>query len=88
VHEQYRRIRRPVVRPSESKSIGSLKASIKCDSELITGHVDKLYKAQNPELVKYLVADRGMEKYFLGFGIRSFPRSLNKKADELAKAAA
>jgi hypothetical protein len=29
-----------------------------------------------------------MEKYFLGFGVRSFPRALNKKADELAKAAA
>jgi hypothetical protein len=61
---------------------------IKSDSELITGHVDKSYKAQNPELMKYLVAVRRMEKYFLGFGIRSFARALNKEADELTKAVA
>ena len=29
-----------------------------------------------------------MEKYFLGFSIRSFPRAQNKQADILAKAAA
>jgi hypothetical protein len=29
-----------------------------------------------------------MEKYFLGFTVRSFPRAQNKVADELAKAAA
>jgi hypothetical protein len=38
--------------------------------------------------VKYLAAVRGVEKYFLGFGVRSFPRTLNKEADELAKVAA
>jgi hypothetical protein len=50
--------------------------------------VDKSYKAQNPELVKYLAAVRGMEKYFLGFDVRSFPRALNKEAGKLPKAAA
>jgi hypothetical protein len=50
--------------------------------------VDKSYKAQHLELVKYLAAVRGMEKYFLGFGVRSFPRALNIEADELGKAAA
>ena len=29
-----------------------------------------------------------MEKYFLGFSVRSFPRAQNKQADILAKAAA
>jgi hypothetical protein len=29
-----------------------------------------------------------MEKFFLGFSIRSFPRAQNKQADILAKAAA
>jgi hypothetical protein len=52
------------------------------------GHADKLYKAQNPELVKYLAAVRGMDKYFLGFGVRSFSRALNREADEPAKAVA
>ena len=41
-----------------------------------------------PELAKYLAAVRSMEKFFLGFSIRSFPRSQNKQADILAKAAA
>jgi hypothetical protein len=50
--------------------------------------VDKSYKAQNPELVKYLDVIRGMVKYFLGFGDRSFLRALNKGANGLAKAVA
>jgi hypothetical protein len=29
-----------------------------------------------------------MEKYFLGFGVRSFLRALNKEVDELDKVAA
>lgn len=62
--------------------------SVKSDLELIIRHVYKSYKAQNLELAKYLTAVSGMEKYFLGFGVKSFPRSLNKEIDELAKAAA
>src|SRR6185312_16151835 len=41
-----------------------------------------------PDLSKYLVIVRSMEKYFLGFSVRSFPRAQNKQADILAKAAA
>ena len=48
----------------------------------------KTYRALKPELVKYLVAVRSMEKYFLGFSVRSFPRLQNKQVDVLAKAAA
>jgi len=62
--------------------------SIRSDSELITGHVGKSYKALKPELSKYLVTVRGMEKHFLGFSIQSFPKKQNKLADKLAKAAA
>jgi ribonuclease HI len=68
----------------KARALGIRRLSVKSDSELITGHVDKSYKAQNKELVKYLVAVRGMKKYFLGFGARA----LNKEADELANAAA
>jgi hypothetical protein len=82
------RVRRVVIGPSESKGTRVRRLSIKSDSELITGHVDKYYKAQHPELVKYLAAVRGMEKYFLGFDVKSFPRALNKEADELAKVVA
>ena len=41
-----------------------------------------------PELAKYLAAVQSMEKYLLGFRVRSFPRSQNKQADILAKAVA
>jgi hypothetical protein len=37
-------------------------------------------------MVKYLAAVRSMEKYFLGFSVRSYPRAYNKEADQLAKA--
>ena len=62
--------------------------SIKSNSELITNHIGKTYKALKLELAKYLAAVRSMEKYFLGFSVRSFPRIQNKQADVLAKAAA
>jgi hypothetical protein len=50
--------------------------------------MDKSYKAQHPDLIKYLAAVKGMEKYFFCFGVKSFVRALNKEAAELAKAAA
>ena len=62
--------------------------SIRSDSELITGHINKSNRALKPELAKYLAAVRSMEKIFLGFSIRSFPRAQNKQADILVKAAA
>jgi len=62
--------------------------SIRSDSELITGHINKSNRALKPELAKYLAAVRSMEKFFLGFSIRNFPRAQNKQADMLAKAAA
>ena len=41
-------------------------------------HINKSNRALKPEFAKYLAAVRSMEKYFLGFSIRSFPRSQNK----------
>ena len=61
--------------------------SIRSDSELITNHIGKTYRALKPELAKYLVVVHNMEKYFLGFSVRSFPRIQNKQADVLVKAA-
>ena len=55
---------------------------------MITGQINKSNMALKPELAKYLAAVRSMEKYFLGFSIRSFSRTKNKQADQLAKAAA
>jgi ribonuclease HI len=52
------------------------------------GHVEKKFTAKEPELIRYLVAVRRMEKHFMGFTLRHIPRSENIEADELAKAAA
>ena len=72
----------------KARALGARRLSIRSDSKLITGHIDKSYRALKPELVKYLAAVRGMEKYFLGFSVRSFPRAQNQLADKLAKATA
>ena len=50
--------------------------------------VEKELTAKEPELIKYLVAVRRMEKHFAGFTFCHIPRSKNVEADELAKAAA
>ena len=71
-----------------ARALGARRLSIKFDSELITNHIGKTYRALKPKLAKYLAAVRSMEKYFLGFSVRSFPRTQNKHADVLAKAAA
>ena len=62
----------------KAKALGMRRLSIRSDSELITGHINKSNRALKPELAKYLAAVRSMQKYFLGFSIRSFPRSQNK----------
>ena len=72
----------------KARALGAQRITIKSDSELITGHINKSNRALKPELVKYLAAVRSMEKYFLGFSIHSFSRTKNKQADQLAKAEA
>jgi len=51
------------------------------------GHVEKEFTAKEPELVKYLMAVRRMEKHFVGFSFHHIPRSKNLEANDLAKAA-
>jgi ribonuclease HI len=72
----------------KARALSARRLSIRSDSELITGHINKSNRALKPELAKYLAAVRSMEKYFLGISIRSFSRTKYKKADQLAKAAA
>ena len=72
----------------KARDVGARRLLIKTDSEVIEGHVGKAYKAKGPEMQKYLKAVRSMEKYFLGFSVKSMPRAKNAEADELAKAAA
>jgi len=72
----------------KAQALRARRLSIKSDSELITNHIGKTYRALKPELAKYLAVVRSMEKYFLGFNVRSFPRTQNKQADILAKVTA
>ena len=58
----------------KARALGARRLSIKSDSEIITNHIGKTYIALKPELAKYLAAVCSMEKYFLGFSVRSFPR--------------
>jgi hypothetical protein len=46
------------------------------------------YMAREPELVKYLVTVRALERMFLGFTLKYIPRAENSEADEQAKAVA
>lgn len=55
---------------------------------MVVGHIEKTFVAKEPELIKYLVAVRRMEKHFTGFSLQHVPRAENMEADELAKAAA
>ena len=72
----------------KARALGTRRLMIRSDSELITGQINKSNRALKPELTKYLAAVRSMEKYFLGFSIRSFSRTKNKQADQLAKVVA
>jgi ribonuclease HI len=72
----------------KARVLGAQRLSIRSDSKLITGHINKFNRALKPELVKYLAAVWGMEKYFLGFSIRSFLMAQNILADKLEEAAA
>ena len=53
----------------KARALGARRLSIRSDSELITNHIGKSYRALNPELSKYLAVVRSMEKYFLGFSV-------------------
>ena len=64
------------------------RCTIKSNSHVVIGHIEKTVVAKEPELVKYLMAVRRMEKHFAGFSLRHILRAKNTEADELAKAVA
>ena len=53
----------------KERALGARRVSIRSDSDLITNHIGKSYRAPKPDLSKYLAIVRSMEKYFLGFSI-------------------
>jgi hypothetical protein len=68
--------------------MGIRRAIMKTDSQVISGHVDKISKARDPKLEKYLDTVRRLEASFEGFSVKNIPRGENEHADLLAKSAA
>jgi len=67
--------------------MGIQRLIIKTDSQVVAGHIEKDYKARDPELTKYLQFIREQEKYFEGLTVKNISRTNNSDADEIAKAA-
>jgi ribonuclease HI len=70
------------------KAMGVRRAILKTDSHVISGHIDKSYKARDPKLEKYLDKVRRIEASFEGFSVKNIPRGENEYAHQLAKSAA
>jgi ribonuclease HI len=69
------------------KAMGTRRAVLKSDWQVITGHVDKSSKARDLKLEKYLDTVWGMEASFEGFSVKNIPRWENEQTDLLAKSA-
>jgi ribonuclease HI len=72
----------------KAKAMGIQRLVIKADSQIVAGHIEKDYKARDPELARYLQFLRDQKKHFEGFTVKNISRNDNSDADELAKAAA
>jgi ribonuclease HI len=70
------------------RAMGTRRAILKTDSQVISGHIDKSSKARDPKLEKYLDTVRRLEASFEGFSVKNIPRGENEHADLLAKSAA
>jgi ribonuclease HI len=77
-----------LLRLRKLKAMGVRRVVPKTDSQVISGHVDKSSKAQDPKLEKYLDAVRRLEASFEGFSVKNIPRGENEHVDLLAKSAA
>jgi ribonuclease HI len=65
--------------------MGVRRATLKSDSQVIIGQVDKSRNTKSPTLEKYLDMVRRMESSFEVFSVKNIPRLNNEHADMLAK---
>jgi ribonuclease HI len=72
----------------KAKAMGIQRLVINTYSQIVAGHIEKDYKARDPELAKYLQFLRDQEKHFEGLIVKNISRNDNSDADKLAKAAA
>jgi ribonuclease HI len=70
------------------KAMGIRRTILKSDAQVVTGHINKSSKANDPNLEKYLHIVRKMEASLEGFSVKNIPRGDNEQADLLAKSAA
>ena len=68
--------------------MGIQRLIIKTYSQVVAGHIEKGYKAREPELAKYLQFLREQEKYFEDFTVKNISTTDNSEADKIAKATA
>jgi ribonuclease HI len=62
--------------------------TLRTDSKVIVGQIEKEYIAREPTLERYLALVRRIECYFKGFIVEYIERTKNNEPDELAKATA
>jgi len=73
---------------SKLHALSVRRAVIKFDSLVTSSHIEKSFKAKDPELQKYLHTVCKIEGFFLGIMTKPKQRLENSEADELAKAIA
>lgn len=57
------------------------------DSELVVRQLDHRYKVRNPRLLPLFARLLELRRRFEAFDLRSIPRAMNKRADQLANQA-
>jgi len=57
------------------------------DSELVVRQLEHRYKVRNPRLQPMFARALELRRRFAGFDVESIPRTMNKRADELANRA-
>ena len=72
----------------KARALGAARVIIHTNFQIITGHVNKDFQVQHPNMTTYLEAIRKAEAHFRGISIRSIPWVDNSQADALAKAVA
>jgi ribonuclease HI len=70
------------------RAIGVQRCTLRTDSKVVAGKIEKEWIARDATLKKYLALVRRMENYFKGFTVEHVDRNKNTEADEMAKAAA
>jgi hypothetical protein len=70
------------------RAIGVQRCTLRIDSKVVAGQIEKECIARDATIKKYLALVRRMENYFKGFTVEHVDRNKNTEADELTKTTA